>query len=147
MLRKFINWFNKGDDDFETQPQLPINEGAKFILKVDDIRIATLHCDNGEWYFKYTDDFKNHADEYNRIVGFPDLNKIYKSEALWPFFQIRIPGLKQPAIQEIIKNENIDQANEAVLLKRFGKKTIANPYGKALAIAGYLKFVCPNYRR
>ncbi|MEO8150617.1 MAG: HipA N-terminal domain-containing protein [Bacteroidia bacterium] len=133
MLNKFINWFSKGDDDFETQVQLPKSEHAKFILKVDDIRIGSLYCENGEWFFKYTDDFKKHSDEYNRIVGFPDLNKTYQSYNLWPFFQIRIPGLKQPAIQEILKKENIDKTNEVELLKRFGHKTITNPYELVIA--------------
>ncbi len=47
---------------------------------------------------------------------------------LWPFFVIRIPGLGQPAVQRVIREENIDPSNEAQLLKRFGKTTIANPF-------------------
>ena len=133
MLRKFINWFSKSEDGFEMQVQLPKDEEAKFILKVDNIRIGALYCEKGEWFFKYTEDFKNHSEEYNRIVGFPDLNKIYKSETLWPFFQIRIPGLKQPAIQEILAKEKIDKANEVALLKRFGNKSISNPYELEMA--------------
>lgn len=128
MIRKIFNWFSKSGDDFEMQVQLPQNEDGKFILMVDGMRIGTLYCEKGEWYFKYTDDFKKHSDEYNHIVGFPDLNKTYKSDSLWPFFQIRIPGLKQPAVQEIIAKEKIDQTNEVALLKRFGKKSISNPY-------------------
>ena len=128
MMRKILNWFNKSDSGSDVQITIPKNEDAKFILKVDKISMATLYCKNGEWYFKYCNEFKDHSDEYNRIVGFPDLNKTYKSETLWPFFQVRIPGLKQPSVQEIIKEEKIDQTNEAALLKRFGKKTITNPY-------------------
>ena len=128
MLRKIINWLGKDYNDYELPVQLPKNEEAKFILKVDTLCIGTLFCEKGDWYFKYAEDFKNHSDEYNLIVGFPDLNKTYKSNSLWPFFQIRIPGLKQPAIQEILKNEKIDQANEVALLKRFGEKTISNTY-------------------
>ncbi|SDW84945.1 HipA N-terminal domain-containing protein [Hydrobacter penzbergensis] len=128
MLRKIKNWFSKSDDDTELEVQLPKEEDAKFILTVDNIRIGMLYCDKGDWYFKYTEDFKDHSNEYNRIVGFPDLNKTYKSETLWPFFQIRIPGLKQPAIQEILENEKINKENEAALLKRFGQKSISNPY-------------------
>ena len=128
MIRKFINkWFNKYDDD-QFKVELPEGEDAKFTLMVDGIRMGTLSCENGFWFFKYTDEFKNHSDEYNRIVGFPDLDTVYKSEGLWPFFQTRIPGLKQPAVQEILKKENIDETNEAALLKRFGKTTITNPY-------------------
>ena len=128
MLRKIKNWFSKSDDDTELEVQLPKEEDAKFILTVDNIRIGMLYCDKGDWYFKYTEDFKDHSNEYNRIVGFPDLNKTYKSETLWPFFQIRIPGLKQPAIQESLENEKINKENEAALLKRFGQKSISNPY-------------------
>ena len=128
MMRKILNWFNKNDYESGIQINVPKNEEAKFILKVDKINMGTLYCKDGEWYFKYCKEFKDRSEEYNRLVGFPDLNKTYKSETLWPFFQTRIPGLKQPSVQEIIKEEKIDQTNEAALLKRFGKKTITNPY-------------------
>jgi hypothetical protein len=36
--------------------------------------------------------------------------------------------LGQPRIREIIKAEQLDINNEAQLLRRFGRKTIANPY-------------------
>lgn len=133
MMRKILNWFSKNDYESGIQINVPKNEEAKFILKVDKIRMGTLYCKDGDWYFKYSNEFKDRSDEYNRIVGFPDLNKTYKSETLWPFFQIRIPGLKQPSVQEIIKEEKIDQTNEAALLKRFGKKTISNPYELEMA--------------
>jgi HipA-like protein len=126
MLRRFINWFGKGEEDFAMQMQLPQGEVAKFTLLVDKIKMGTLYFENGEWFFQYSEDFKKRSDEYSRIVGFPDLNATYKSETLWPFFQIRIPGLKQPSVQEIIKKEKIDMENQVELLKRFGRKTISN---------------------
>jgi hypothetical protein len=106
---------------------LPKEEVAKFTLKVDGIDLGNLSCKDGVWEFHYTDAFKMH-NEYNRIVGFPDLDKNYHSNTLWPFFRVRIPGLKQPAIKEIISNEHINANNEVELLKRFGRKTISNPY-------------------
>lgn len=133
MLQKLKYWFFKDEDNFDVQVQLPENEDAKFLLKVDNISIGFLYCNNGDWFFKYTDDFKKHSGEYNHIIGFSNLDKTYKSDTLWPFFQARIPGLKQPAIQEILKNEKIDKENEAALLKRFGEKTISNPYELVVA--------------
>ena len=133
MKYKVLKWLSKSDDNFEEQILLPINILTKFILKVDKISIGTLSFKNGFWCYNYTDEFKNHSDEYNRIIGFPDLNKTYQSEILWPFFQVRIPGLKQPAIKEILIKENIDRSNEVALLKRFGRKTIANPYELVMA--------------
>lgn len=124
MLPFFKKFFGKGAG---VEAKLPLNEKDTFILKVDDLDLGILQCENGEWLFHYTEDFKRH-NEYSRIIGFSDLNKEYKSQSLWPFFSIRIPGLKQPAIREILKEENIDEQNEAALLRRFGRKTIANPY-------------------
>lgn len=123
--KKIKSWFSKGDEDLETR--LPIEEIATFVLMVDNIMIGVLHCESGVWEFRYSEEFKKQKD-YNRIVGFPDLDKVYREHTLWPFFRIRIPGLKQPAVQEIIKKEHIDQENEVSLLKRFGQKTISNPY-------------------
>ncbi|MCF8254581.1 MAG: HipA N-terminal domain-containing protein [Bacteroidia bacterium] len=127
MLQKLFNLFSK-DDEFEDFIQMPSNQKAKFTLSVDQINVGNLICENGEWYFKYSNEFKDHSNEYKRIIGFPDLDKTYKSDALWPFFQVRIPGLKQPAIREIIENERIDKSDKVELLKRFGQKTISNPY-------------------
>ena len=127
MFKVIKKLFSK-DDEETLNLGLPEKENLTFILKVNDIELGILKCENGEWVFQYTQEFINHQKEYNYIIGFPDLNKTYRSENLWPFFRIRIPGLKQASVQEIIKSENIDQENEAQLLKRFGRKTIANPY-------------------
>lgn len=126
MIKKIINWFSKEEEPLY---QLPKDESATFVLKIDNVEVGILRCKNGIWEFMYSDEFKeDYSKEYKRIAGFPDLNKTYQKETLWPFFLVRIPGLKQPAIKETIKNENIDAANEAALLKRFGQYSISNPY-------------------
>jgi len=125
-----ISWikslFGKSDED--QAMLLPKSEKVTFKLKVDDFTIGILKCQDGLWRFKYTEEYKKMPGEYNRIIGFPDLSKEYTSDTLWPFFRTRIPGLKQPAVQEIIMKEHLDIENEAVLLKRFGERTISNPY-------------------
>lgn len=125
-MLNFKKLFSKGDN--EELVITPKEISGKFILTVDNIQLGILKHENGMWTFEYTKEFKENVDDYNLIVGFPDINKTYSQETLWPFFLIRIPGLKQPAIREIIEKENIDQNNEVELLTRFGKKTIANPY-------------------
>lgn len=96
-------------------------------LKIHNLIIGYLSFYNNEFVFKYSKDFKN-QNKYNKIIGFPNLNKIYKSKELFPFFVVRIPGLKQPVIKEIIEKENIDVNNKMELLKRFGYQCITNPY-------------------
>lgn len=120
--------FSKNPDREDQQTHLPFNETVQFILKFDKIVIGTLNAVKGKWIFKYSDEFKKLTEKYNPIIGFPDLDKTYESEELWPFFLIRIPGLNQPAVQEILEVEEIDKQNEVALLKRFGYKSISNPY-------------------
>lgn len=125
MLKKIIDWFSKNDED--TQLYLPENESITFVLYLESLEIGTLSTNSGVWHFQYSESFKK-QNTFNSIPGFPDLNKIYKSELLWPFFKTRIPGLGQPKVKAILNKEHIDEKNESALLKRFGRKTIANPY-------------------
>lgn len=105
----------------------PQQEEADFLLQYRDLDIGRLWLCDGKWHFEYTDAFRRKKDVYP-IINFPALDKHYESEALWPFFAVRIPGLGQPAIQRVIREEHLDERNEAQLLKRFGKTTIANPF-------------------
>jgi len=126
MVQDITNWFKKGDTDENVH--LPKDTSAKFTLKIEDLVIAYVDCTEGVWTFKYSEEFKKNLHTYRYITGFPDLDKTYTSTSLWPFSRIRIPGLGQPAIKEILAKENIDKNNEAALLKRFGYRTISNPY-------------------
>jgi len=126
MLKNIINkLFNKGEEDEHIL--LPKDTNAQFVLMIDNFIIGYLKCENGLWIFSYSEKFKV-SDEYNTIPGFPNVKKTYENESLWPFFKIRIPGLNQPAVKETLEKENIDKSNEFELLKRFGYKTISNPY-------------------
>jgi hypothetical protein len=129
MIKKIAKWFSKNEEDKELIPTNPTNESASFSLKIENVEVGKLRLEKGTWVFVYSEEFKNkYQQEYKHIAGFPELSKVYKNESLWPFFLIRIPGLKQPAIKEIIEKEKIDIHNEAALLKRFGRQTISNPY-------------------
>ena len=131
MLKKIKSWFSKDQDD-ERVVLVPKSKKAKFSLLVDGIVVGYLSANDGEWYFNYSEEFKKQND-YKLITGFSEIGKVYKSEELWPFFQIRIPGLKQPAVMETLEKEKIDKDDEVQLLKRFGQKTIANPYELVIA--------------
>ena len=128
MLKNFKKLFSKAQEEAEIEIHLPANAKATFELKIDKVVVGKLLCEDGVWKFMYTDEFKELRNQYNHIAGFSNLDKVYSNETLWPFFQTRIPGLKQPAVKEILKNEKINETNELELLKRFGKKTISNPY-------------------
>ncbi len=102
-------------------------EKADFLLRHGDVEVGRLSLREGKWHFEYTDDFR-HQTDIRPIVNFPILDKHYESDTLWPFFVIRIPGLKQPAVQREIEEKELDERNEAQLLRHFGKTSIANPF-------------------
>jgi len=125
MINFIKRLFNKPNQDHT--PTIQGNSSIVFILKIGNLEIGYLTVEDGFWTFVYSEDFKN-QDKYGRLIGFSELDKTYKSEVLWPFFKIRIPGLKQPMIQEILENENIDESDEISLLSRFGRRITSNPY-------------------
>ncbi|HLR33520.1 MAG TPA: HipA N-terminal domain-containing protein [Fodinibius sp.] len=118
-----LNQHSEGHEDLRT----PSSIKAEFELKYKSLTVGYLELNGGVWTFSYADEFKE-QDTLRPIVQFPDTHKVYKNEELWPFFTIRIPGLNQPEIAQIIEAEDIDRTNEVELLKRFGEKTISNPY-------------------
>lgn len=100
---------------------------TEFILAYNAMHIGTLTYFQGEWTFEYSVMFKN-QDRIKPLTDFPDKNKTYKSEELWPFFASRIPSVKRPSIKDILQKENISQDNVVKLLERFGKQTATNPF-------------------
>lgn len=125
MLDFWKNLFNKSgsNESFDSSNM----ENIKFVLLIDGIKVGYLDLIKNIWVFNYTDEFKK-QNKYHRLVGFPDLNKTYKSEVLWPFFKLRIPGLGQPMVQEVIEKENINHNSELELLVRFGERSSSNPF-------------------
>lgn len=105
----------------------PRDKYAVFTIHYKDLEIGELELKNGTWFFSYSEEFKN-QDDINPLPDFPDADKVYENDELWPFFLIRIPSLKQPKVQKIISKEDIDSSSQVELLKRFGKKSISNPF-------------------
>src|SRR6266567_1165347 len=86
--------------------ETPRGTHAEFLLKYKDLTIGTLCIQDGEWVFKYSPEFRR-QDELRPIVEFQDVNKTYTSEALWPFFQMRIPSRSQASVERVIQSEKI----------------------------------------
>jgi len=125
MIKKIVKkiWSSNSHEDVHT----PSNEIASFVLMYKEIEIGTLQIKDSIWKFEYSLEFQKQND-LSPIVDFPDKNKAYESEQLWPFFSYRIPGLSQPDVKEILKEEAIDKNNEVALLKKFGKFSVYNPF-------------------
>jgi len=105
----------------------PTAEEARFRLQYGDLVVGWLNLEDGCWSFGYSDEFKRQS-AVKPVVDFADVDKRYESDELWPFFAMRIPSLQQPGVKKIIEQEDLDKHNHVQLLKRFGRKTVANPF-------------------
>lgn len=123
LIRKaFRHWLGKG----AVEPT-PDDREAEFHLAYDDLHIGTLTHHDGQWTFEYTDGFRARQD-LRPIANFPDVTRVYKSDELWPFFAFRIPSANSDAVQRIAERDHVDIRSEVEMLRRFGRRTIANPY-------------------
>jgi len=128
IIRQMRAWMGKTPNhSAENSSFSPPHPRVEFILTYEDFPLGTLSLTNSIWQWKYSDQFRAQTDIVP-LIEFPDVNATYRTEELWPFFATRAPSLKRPDILQIIEREHIDQADEVALLKRFGKRTIANPF-------------------
>jgi HipA-like protein len=123
-------WKTEGQALIETPQTLR----SSFQLCYGTLNIGTLQLADGIWTFSYSQEFKD-QDTIKPITEFPNPNKTYQSEALFPFFVHRIPSLSQPKVQDTIRHEKIEP-NEVALLKRFGEFSISNPFRLFVAPVG-----------
>lgn len=98
-----------------------------FSLKYHELEMGTLQFLGDEWVFEYTSLFKEQT-VISPLIDFPELNKVYKSKILWPFFSNRIPSLKQPKIKAYIDQNPSEKQNVAKLLELFGEYSVNNPF-------------------
>lgn len=125
MIDKLKNIFWKAEGmDYKDNPSDTI---GTFKLKFEKQLIGILTYEEDQWKFQYSDEFKKNK-RITPIIDFPDLDKIYTNNQLWPFFATRIPSLNQPFQLKKVKRANIDKDNPVELLKLFGSDTITNPY-------------------
>lgn len=96
-----------------------------FHLKYKNLLVGILTYDKNKWIFEYSDDFKN-QNVIKPIINFPDVNKVYESYELMPFFAARIPKINQYYQLKKIKEANIDMNDTVGLLKIFGVNVIDN---------------------
>lgn len=124
-ITQFINknpWFSEGQQAIT----LPETTSAKFTLTFQELIIGYLYLKDNLWSFEYSEEFKAQQ-EIKPLTDFIDVDKVYSSEELYPFFTQRIPSLSQPKVKALVKEEKIE-TNLVVLLKRFGKLSITDPF-------------------
>ena len=127
ITHKIRAWLGKADPQPGAPARTESSARAEFGLFYGELLIGTLCLSDGVWQWSYSDEFRA-QDKVVPLIEFPDVNRVYRTEELWPFFSTRAPSLKRTDILPIIAAEQIDPTDEAALLKRFGRRTITNPF-------------------
>ena len=98
--------------------------------KLNHLVIGTLSYDSKKWTFEYSTECKNKLrnNEINLIINFPNRDKKYETEDLWPFFISRIPTLNQPFHFKKVAKNKVDKEDPVALLSLFSERTINNPF-------------------
>ncbi|MEL6636047.1 MAG: HipA N-terminal domain-containing protein [Bacteroidota bacterium] len=123
MINQIKKWMSGGQEDFVT----PKDTTVVFNLQYRHLLVGILKIEDGIWSFQYSDDFKKQS-KLKPLPDFPNVDKVYESEELYPFFLHRIPSTKQPKVQKEIAAHNIEATNTADLLRLFGTESISNPF-------------------
>lgn len=107
-------------DSEETNLKATEGMTGKFDLLLGTLLVGTLIYSGGVWSFFYSEEFKK-QEKASPLVNFPQKDKVYESDQLWPFFASRLPGNAQLG-QEASKDDIV------TLLQKYGRHVITNPY-------------------
>lgn len=125
MLKKIAKalWHTEGMENRMTPDDMQV----QFVLSYSKLVIGNLSVSKGKWNFEYSDDFKKQG-EILPLSNFPNKELVYSSEELWPFFASRIPSVAQLESKEKITLNELSDRNEVNLLRKYGHRTITNPF-------------------
>ena len=129
-LERLLNKFFRQDDGADEGAPVPARAIVKqFTLKLGSREVGKLRYGNGQWSFEYADAYRAaaRAGEVRPVIGFPDVERLYTSPTLWPFFLVRLPG------KYINREPGGEDLTEVELLERYGRRTSVNPYELAVA--------------
>lgn len=108
-------------DSDETNLQAVKGSKGRFDLMLGDLLVGVLLYVDGTWSFTYSDEYKA-QDKLEPLINFPNLDQVYKSDQLWPFFASRLPGVSE------LKEKERESMDVLSLLKKYGRHVITNPY-------------------
>jgi hypothetical protein len=91
-----------------------------------DTPVAELSRQQGRYLFRYLEAFKNRG--LTPLPGLPDLDEVYESKELFPYFEERIPDTRERPIRDWITRQGLPVDDKLTLLAVLGRKVITDSY-------------------
>ena len=83
--------------------------------------IGELSCEGGDFVFRYDSAYQGPP-----ISAFPRKDRPYRSNVLWPFFEVRKAPTSRKDVQDVMKRINSEDPLE--MLAALGGLSVTNPY-------------------
>lgn len=78
---------------------------------------------NGQYEFCYCKEVHDAIDDgFSPLLCFPELDKVYKDNKLFPIFSSRLPDRKRKDIRSILDKYGLEEYDDYMLLKRSGAR-------------------------
>lgn len=78
---------------------------------------------NGQYEFSYGFEVQEAIKNgFKLLISFEDIDKVYKSDILFPVFSSRLPDKKRKGIEDILSKYSLEEYDEYKLLKRSGAR-------------------------
>ena len=91
------------------------------------VTVGHLAFEDGVWTFEYDEAYRQRRDDLRPIEGFDDLDKVYRSKVLFPFFAVRIPDEHRKDVRRRLEQYRIEAPDASDLLRMFGRRAAASP--------------------
>lgn len=89
--------------------------------------LGTLSRDGREFVFRYDREFARDPDA-KPISAFPELDREYRQEELWPFFAVRLPPIERDDVRKAMERRHIPASDVLRLLAELSARGVSSPY-------------------
>ena len=91
-----------------------------------EVKVGRLDFDGDLWTFRYDEEYK-HRTDLRPIEGFGEIEKVYRSPVLFPFFAVRIPHESRADVRDKVDERALEERDEGELLRIFGRHVVSSP--------------------
>lgn len=120
LRRRFLPWS-------EAPSARDVRGEAVILVFLDDEKIGSLRKEGETFVFKYDDEYARSPTAV-AIPAFPDLQKEYRAERLWPFFGVRLPAVEREDVQRAMRGKDIEDDDVLRLLGELSKRAVSSLY-------------------
>ncbi len=90
------------------------------------VSVGELEFDGKMWTFAYSEEYKRRRD-LRPIEGFDELDRVYRSSLLFPFFAVRIPDSHRGDVRMKLAKHKVRDPQATDLLRIFGRRVVSSP--------------------